>query len=133
MPQNITKGIKDLVAEAGVGIETISIDDALARHADDDVQFIDIRDVREVAKTGRIPGARHVPRGMLEFWIAPDSPYHKDLFTEDKTFIFYCAASWRSVLATRVATDMGLKVSTSLDGGLNAWIEAGGPIEAPKE
>lgn len=133
MPQNITKGIKELVAEASEGIETVSVDQAIEMHGRDDVIFVDIRDIRELSKDGRIEGARHVPRGMLEFWIDPNSPYHKDFFNEDKTFIFYCAASWRSALATRVAVDMGLKPACHFEGGYNAWKEAGGPTEAPRD
>ena len=102
-------------------------------HKRDDVIFIDIRDVREIAKTGRIAGARHVPRGMLEFWIDPESPYHKDFFAEDKTFIFYCAASWRSALSAKTAQEMGLSPVAHIDGGFNAWRDANGAIEPPRD
>ena len=93
----------------------------------------DWRDVREVAKTGRISGARHVPRGMLEFWIDPKSPYHKDFFAEDKTYVFYCAGAWRSALSAKTAQDMGLAPVAHLEGGITAWIEADGPIDPPRE
>ena len=99
MPQNITKSVFDFIDEANAATRQISIAEARDMHGRADVIFIDIRDVREIAKSGRIPGARHVPRGMLEFWIDPKSPYHKDFFAGDKTFVFYCAASWRSALA----------------------------------
>ena len=133
MPQNITRSVEDLVAEASKEIRTLSVEEARAMQARADVQFIDVRDVRELAETGRIPGARHVPRGLLEFWIDPASPYHKPFFAEDKTYVFYCAVSWRSALATRVAQDMGLAPVAHLEGGFNAWKEAGGPVEVPRE
>ena len=133
MPQNITRSVEDLVAEANREIRTLSVAEAQEMRGRDDVQFIDVRDVRELAEGGRIPGARHVPRGLLEFWIDPASPYHKPFFAEDKTFVFYCAVSWRSALATRAAQDMGLAPVAHFEGGFNAWKEAGGPIEAPRE
>lgn len=133
MPQNITRSVEDLVAEASREIRTFSVDEARAMVGRDDVLFIDVRDVREVAETGRIPGARHVPRGLLEFWIDPRSPYHKPFFAEDKTFVFYCALDWRSALCTRAAQDMGLAPVGHLRGGLKAWKEAGGPLESSKK
>lgn len=133
MAQNITKSMLDLVAEANAVTRQIPLADALDMHQRDDVVFIDIRDVREIAKTGRIAGARHVPRGMLEFWIDPESPYYKDFFGEDKTFVFYCAASWRSALSARTAQEMGLAPVAHIDGGFNAWRDAGGPIEPPRD
>jgi rhodanese-related sulfurtransferase len=133
MAQNITKSILDLVAEANQVTRQISLQEALEMHQRDDVIFIDIRDVREIAKTGRIAGARHVPRGMLEFWIDPESPYHKDFFAEDKTFIFYCAASWRSALSAKTAQEMGLSPVAHIDGGFNAWRDADGAIEPPRD
>ena len=133
MSQNITKSILDLVAEANQVTRQISLQEALEMHQRDDVIFIDIRDVREIAKTGRIAGARHVPRGMLEFWIDPESPYHKDFFAEDKTFIFYCAASWRSALSAKTAQEMGLSPVAHIDGGFNAWRDADGAIEPPRD
>jgi rhodanese-related sulfurtransferase len=133
MPQNITRSVEDLVAEANREIRTLSVDEARAMHGRDDVLFIDVRDVRELAESGRIPGARHVPRGLLEFWIDPKSPYHKAFLAEDKSFVFYCAVDWRSALATRAAQDMGLAPVAHLAGGFNAWKDAGGPVEAPQK
>jgi rhodanese-related sulfurtransferase len=133
MPQTITRSVEDLVAEANREIRTLSVAEAQAMQGRDDVQFVDVRDVRELAESGRIPGARHVPRGLLEFWIDPASPYHKPFFAEDKTFVFYCAVSWRSALATRAAQDMGLAPVAHFAGGFNAWKEAGGLVEAPRE
>jgi len=123
------KTVESMVAEANREVRILGIEEAKAMVGRDDVTFIDVRDVREIAKTGRIPGARHVPRGMLEFWIDPASPYFKDYFGEDKTFVFYCAASWRSALSAKTAQDMGLTPVAHLEGGLGAWIEAGGPVE----
>ena len=102
-------------------------------HGRDDVIFIDLRDIREVSQTGRVAGAHHVPRGMLEFWIDPKSPYHRPFFSEDKTFVFYCAGGWRSALAAKTAQDMGLRPVAHIKGGMKAWIEARGPIDPPKE
>lgn len=132
MPQNIRKSVMALVAEADAQVEKLEVADALALHGRDDVVFIDLRDVRELARTGRIAGARHVPRGMLEFWIDPESPYHKEFFGEDNTFVFYCAGAWRSALAAKTADDMGLAPVAHLGGGIQAWIDAGGPIDPPK-
>lgn len=133
MTQKITRTVKDMVAEADKVVRRISIEEGRALIGRDDVLFIDIRDIREVAKTGRISGARHVPRGMLEFWIDPTSSYHKPFFAEDKTFVFYCAGALRSALAAKVAQEMGLKPVAHLEGGINKWIEAGGPIDPPKD
>ncbi len=132
MPQNIRKSVMALVAEADAQVEKLEIDEALALHGRDDVVFVDLRDIRELAKTGRIAGARHVPRGMLEFWIDPESPYHKPFFGEDNIFVFYCAGAWRSALAAKTADDMGLAAVAHLGGGIQAWIDAGGPIDPPK-
>lgn len=132
MPQTITRSVEDLVAEANAAIRVLGVAEALEMHGRGDVLFIDVRDVRELAESGRIPGARHVPRGMLEFWIDPASPYHKPYFADDRTFVFYCAASWRSALATKTAQDMGLAPVAHLEGGFNAWTDAGGPVEKAK-
>jgi rhodanese-related sulfurtransferase len=133
LPQIITKSAMALVAEADAAVRVLDISEARALHGRDDVTFIDLRDIREVAKTGKIAGAHHVPRGMLEFWIDPASPYHKPFFAEDKTFVFYCAGGWRSALAAKTAQDMGLKPVAHLAGGMKAWIESEGPIDPPKE
>ncbi len=133
MPQTIRKSVMALVAEADAQIDRLEIDRALALHGNDDVVFVDLRDIRELARTGRIAGARHVPRGMLEFWIDPESPYHKPFFAEDRTFVFYCAGAWRSALAAKTADDMGLAPVAHLAGGIQAWIDAGGPIDPPKD
>ena len=123
-------GVKELVAAAEKEIESVPIHEALDLLGRNDVVFVDVRDVRELERDGQIPGAMHVPRGMLEFWVDPNSPYHKELFDEDKRFIFYCAADWRGVLVTATAKGMGLENAYQLSGGLGAWRSAGGAVEA---
>ncbi len=124
------KGYKQLVEEAEALIETLPLGDAEALIEDDNVTFVDIRDIRELQREGKLPGATHAPRGMLEFWVDPDSPYHRELFAEDKKFVFYCASAWRSALATRTVQEMGMENVCHLEGGFSAWKEAGLPIEA---
>ena len=125
----IKKGIKQLVAEAESAIETMSVDQVKAAMADPKVQIIDIRDVRELWREGGIPGAYHAPRGMLEFWVDPESPYHKDLFASGKKFVFFCAGGLRSALAAKTVQDMGLTPVAHMAGGFGAWVKAGGPVE----
>ena len=129
MAQEITLTTKMMVQAANKEIETISVDDAKSLIGEPGIQFVDIRDVREVSKEGRIPGAKHCPRGLLEFWIDPNSPYHKPMFAEDQRFVFYCRSGWRSALATKIAQDMGLKPVCHIDGGFGAWLEAGNEVE----
>ncbi len=123
-------GYKQLIEEAEKHIDTLSIDDAAGLLNDDATTFIDIRDIRELQREGKLPGAVHAPRGMLEFWVDPDSPYHRDLFAENKRFVFYCASAWRSALATHTVQQMGMENVCHLEGGFNAWREADKPIEA---
>ena len=132
MALNITRTVNQMVSEANEQVEEISVATALRLVKQANILFIDVRDIREVAKTGRVLGARHVPRGMLEMWIDPETPYHREFFAEDRKFIFYCASAWRSALAAKTAQDMGLTPVAHLEGGINAWIDAGGPIEPPK-
>lgn len=126
------KGIKELLAEANAEIETIGIADAIALHGKANVVFVDLRDPRELEREGVIPGAFKCPRGMMEFWIDPESPYHKPIFAEDKKFVFFCAAGWRSALATKTAQDMGMDKVAHIEGGFGAWRDAKGPVEAVK-
>lgn len=121
------KTVKSMVADAMEVITTYSVDDARELHGRDDVQFIDVRDVRELERDGIIPGAFHAPRGMLEFWIDPASPYHKPLFAQNKQFVLFCAAGWRSALATRTLQEMGIDRVAHIDGGYTAWKSAGAP------
>jgi len=122
-------GYKDLVAEAEQRIETITVEAALASFDSPDVVFVDLRDVRELKREGKIPGAFHCPRGLLEFWIDAESPYYNKIFGEDKRFIFYCNLGWRSALAADVAQKLGLKSVCHIDGGFEAWKNAGGAVE----
>ena len=122
-------GFKDLVADAEKRIEAISAEEALAESSSADVMFVDLRDVRELKREGKIPGAFHCPRGLLEFWIDSTSPYYNKKFAEDKRFIFYCNLGWRSALAADIAQKMGLKNVCHVDGGFEAWKEAGGAVE----
>lgn len=129
MPQNIKVGYKQLMAEAEAEVAQVTAAEAKDMLGRDDVVIVDIRDVREVQREGRIPGSFHAPRGMLEFWVDPESPYHKPVFAEDKTFVIHCASGWRSLLATQVLNRMGLSPVMNLKGGFTAWKEAGGPVE----
>ncbi len=124
------KSVQDLLKEANAQIETISIEMAKKFLRDDNYIFIDLRDIRELKKSGKIPKSFSCPRGMLEFWIDTDSPYHKKIFSENKTFVFYCASGWRSALSTKTATDMGLANVCHVEGGFSAWIKNGGDVEA---
>lgn len=124
----ITKGYKELIREARERIVTLSLEEAQAKLDQPDTVFVDIRDVRELEREGLIPGALHAPRGMLEFWVDPDSPYHKPVFAEDKEFVLYCASAWRSSLATAALHDMGLDRVSHIEGGFKAWKEAGLPV-----
>jgi rhodanese-related sulfurtransferase len=129
MPQTIHRGIKALIDEANAEIETISAADAIKLASDDGIVIVDIRDPREIERDGKIPGAFSCTRGMLEFWIDPQSPYAKPVFQQDKKFIFHCAGGMRSALAAKTAQDMGLKPVAHIAGGFAAWREAGGPTE----
>lgn len=121
--------ISELISQAEAEIETLSVDQVSALLNDDDTVIVDLRDVRELWREGKIPGALHAPRGMLEFWMAPDSPYHRDIFASGKRFVFYCAMGWRSALATQTAQRMGLQPVCHIQGGFKAWTEAGQPVE----
>ncbi len=126
----LKKGIKALLAEAEAAITTVTPQEAMALQNDANTLLIDLRDIRELERDGRIPGALHAPRGMLEFWVDPESPYHRDVFASGKRFVLYCASGWRSALAAQTLQQMGLEPVCHIGGGLNAWKEAGGPVEA---
>lgn len=130
MPQTITKGYMALLAEANAAITTLDVEKAKMLAQNKAVVFVDLRDPRELEREGCIPGAFHCPRGMLEFWIDPESPYAKPIFQEDKQFVFFCAGGWRSALAAKTAQDMGLKPVAHIEGGFGAWKKAGGMVEA---
>jgi len=130
----LKKNVKALLDEAAAKTRGISAESAQARLGADDTVFVDIRDVRELERDGMIPGAFHAPRGMIEFWVDPNSPYYKDVFGSGKKFILYCASAWRSALATKALNDMGLKPVAHLEGGFSAWKNAGAPVgERPKK
>jgi len=122
----LKKGFRKLIEEATAKSRGISQDEAQAKLSDSATVFVDIRDVRELERDGMIPGAFHAPRGMLEFWVDPESPYYKPIFAEDKTFVVYCAADWRAVLSAATLTEMGLNV-LHLEGGFGEWKKAGRP------
>lgn len=127
------KGYRQLVDAAEAEIVTLPVAEAIALHGDADTVFVDLRDIRELERQGRMPGAVHAPRGMLEFWVDPDSPYHREVFAQPKRFVFFCAAGWRSALATKTVQDMGLENVAHIEGGFGAWRDAGGAVELPKE
>jgi len=126
----ITKGIRELCAEAEKVVETWTAEQAKTHLDDDDVVFVDIRDIRELWRDGAIPGAVHAPRGMLEFWVDPESPYARDVFQSGKRFLFFCAGGLRSALAARSVHEMGLAPVCHMAGGFGAWKEGGFPVEA---
>jgi rhodanese-related sulfurtransferase len=129
MTQTITRGIKAMIDEASAQIETMDVQAVMDAAARGDVVIVDIRDPREIERDGRIPGTFSCTRGMLEFWIDPESPYAKPVFQQDKKFIFHCAGGMRSALAAKTAADMGLKPVAHMAGGFAAWRDAGGPVE----
>lgn len=128
----LKKGFKQLLAEANVEIQTYTPEEAIKLAGQPDVLFVDLRDPRELDREGRMPGAFACTRGMMEFWIDPESPYHKPVFAEPKHFVFFCAGGWRSALAAKTALDMGLENVAHIEGGFGAWKKAGGSVEAPK-
>ena len=132
MNQNITKGIKELLEIADRETKTLNVEKLQSCINNNNYIIIDIRDYREIKREGKIPGAISCPRGMLEFWIDPKSPYHKKIFDQKKVYIFYCASAWRSALAAKTALEMGLKPVYHLKGGFNEWLKKGGIVEKKK-
>ncbi len=120
----------EMVAEARSKIEEIETVDAIAMVGDPDVVIVDIRDVRE-RKNGFIPGSFHCPRGMAEFWVDPESPYFKDVFAQNKRFVFHCASGWRSALTVAVLNRMGFEAA-HIKEGFSTWEKQGGPVEKPE-
>ena len=125
----ITTGVKQLVDAAEREIESLSLAEAKAMLGGEEAIFVDIRDVRELQREGKIKGAIHAPRGMLEFWVDPASPYHRDVFAQEKTYVLYCASAWRSALATQTLQNMGMDNVCHIAGGFTAWKAAELPIE----
>ena len=129
----ITKGFQALVDEAMAQVKTYTVEEARAKLDDPTVQIVDIRDVRELTG-GTVTGAYHAPRGMLEFWVDPASPYHKPMFAdESKEFVLFCGAGWRSALATKTLQDMGMTNVAHIDGGYAEWVKQGAPTETLEE
>jgi rhodanese-related sulfurtransferase len=129
MPLKLKKTVKELCAEAEKEIQTVTPQEAIKLKDDPGVLLVDIRDIRELQRDGHVPGAFHAPRGMLEFWVDPESPYYKDVFGSGKRFVFFCAGGLRSALATQVVQRMGIEPVCHIRGGFRAWKESGGPVE----
>ena len=126
----ITKGFRQLVDEAMEEVKTYTVEDVQARMSDPALQTVDIRDPRELERDGTVVGALHAPRGMLEFWVDPASPYFKPVFAdESREYVLFCGAGWRSALATKTLQDMGMRNVAHIDGGFAAWKKQGAPIE----
>jgi rhodanese-related sulfurtransferase len=130
----ITKGYRALVDEAMAQVKTYSVAQVRERLGTPGVQLVDIRDVRELQAEGTVPGSIHAPRGMLEFWVDPASPYFKPVFgDEGKEYILFCGAGWRSALATKTLQDMGMRNVAHIDGGFTDWKKQGAPTETLDE
>lgn len=128
----VEKGFKQLVAEAEEQIRTID-SSALKlqlQNLDESVVLIDLRDVRELKREGKIPGSLHIPRGMLEFWIDPDSPYYRTEFDKAQELVLYCNKGWRSALAAQSLHNMGIEKVAHLKGGMEQWQKDGGIVES---
>lgn len=121
--------VKTLVAQAKENIESLSLGQVQALIDQDKVLLVDIRDPRELAREGKIPGAFHAPRGMLEFWMDPQSPYHKPALATEKMLVLYCASAWRSALSVQTLQNMGVQNIAELEGGFSAWKAAGAPVD----
>ncbi|MCG6953600.1 MAG: rhodanese-like domain-containing protein [Betaproteobacteria bacterium] len=126
----LKKNVKTLLDEAAAKTKGISPEAAQQKMGDANTLFVDIRDVRELERDGMIPGAFHAPRGMLEFWVDPESKYYKPVFVPGKTYILYCAADWRATLAAGVLAEMGMDNVLHLEGGFDEWKKAGHPVGA---
>jgi rhodanese-related sulfurtransferase len=133
MAQQIKVSVKELVDAAYREVETLGVAEAINLAGRNEVVLVDIRDIRELKRDGRVPGAFHCPRGMLEFWLDPASPYFKPVFGEEKKFVFFCAGGQRSALAAQTAQNMGLKPVGHIREGFRGWKEAGGPVETEQK
>lgn len=130
--QTLRINTQKMVADARQRIEEIETADLIRMVEDPNVVIVDIRDIRERQRGGFIPGSFHAPRGMIEFWVDPDSPYFKDVFAQDKKFVFHCASGWRSALTVATLQDMGFEAA-HLKEGFSTWEKQGGPVERVKE
>jgi rhodanese-related sulfurtransferase len=127
----IAKGYVQLVAEAEAEVRSLTVEEAMAAQSSGAL-LVDLRDVREVKAEGKIPGSYHAPRGMLEFWVDPDSPYHREALSSADRLVLYCNLGWRSALAAKSLQDMGFTNVAHISGGLEAWKDEGGPIEGER-
>ena len=130
MAKPLKKSVAEMVKAAKAGINEITAKQALELYQDENIVIVDIRDIRERQKLGFIPGSYHAPRGMLEFWVDPQSPYFKEIFRQDKRFILHCASGWRSALSAATLNEMGFEAEHISD-GFSGWLEAEGPVEMP--
>ena len=129
----ITTSSKPLVDQAMAEVKTYSVEEAREKVGDPAVQIVDIRDIRELAE-GTVMGAIHAPRGMLEFWVDPASPYHKPVFADEtREYVLFCGLGWRSALAAKALQDMGMRNVAHIDGGWTEWVKAGAPTETLEE
>ena len=133
MPKMLKISAAQMVANARGKIEEIDAGDAIGLLENPGVVIVDIRDVRERQRAGYIPGSFHCPRGMVEFWVDPDSPYYKDIFGRDVQFVFHCASGWRSAITVETLQRMGFENIAHIRDGFTSWKEAGGPIEVPED
>ena len=133
MQQKLNTSVAAMVESAKAAIEEVSVEDAIKAMSEDGVLIVDIRDVRERQREGYIPGSFHCPRGMVEFWIDPESPYYNKKFAEHDRFLFHCAVDWRSALTVETINKMGFDGAAHIKGGFNEWREAGGPVEQPEK
>lgn len=128
-----SKGIMQLAEQALAEVEVITSEEAIARKANGDLIFVDVRDIREVEKSDTIEGSFHAPRGMIEFWFDPESPYYREIYGDkDKTYVLFCNGNPRSALSAKALKDIGISNVAQLGGGMPAWREAGGPTTEKK-
>ncbi len=125
----ISKGFRELVAEAEAKVTALTPADVDKKIGKPGVLLIDLRDVRELKREGKIPGSLHIPRGMLEFWIDPDSPYYRREFDDAEQVILYCNKGWRSALAAKSLQDMGVEPVAHMAGGMERWVEEIGRLD----
>ena len=130
MAKPLKKSVAEMVKAAKAGINEITAKQALELYQDENIVIVDIRDIRERQKLGFIPDSYHAPRGMLEFWVDPQSPYFKEIFSQDKRFILHCASGWRSALSAATLNEMGFEAEHISD-GFSGWLEEEGPVEMP--
>jgi len=132
MPKSMKIGVAAMVADARKRIEQVDASDAIGMLDNPDVVIVDLRDIREREREGYIPNSFHCPRGMVEFWVDPESPYYKEIFGREVTFVFHCASGWRSALTVATLGDMGMDNVAHITDGFNSWRDSGGPVEKPE-